>query len=95
MNDETSVLRRLPVYILMDCSGSMAGEPIVAMEAGIRSLLVELQEDPQALETVWVSVITLGSTADCDPLRAKRESGIHKSALYLKVDSHLYRHEGR
>ena len=64
MNDETSVLRRLPVYILMDCSGSMAGEPIVAMEAGIRSLLVELQEDPQALETVWLSVITFGSTAD-------------------------------
>jgi uncharacterized protein YegL len=56
--------RRLPVYLLLDCSGSMAGEPVAAMEMGLRSLLTDMQMDPQALETVWLSVITFASTAD-------------------------------
>lgn len=62
--DPTTQVRRLPVYLMVDCSGSMAGEPIVAMEAGIRGLVSELKDDPQALETVWLSVITFGSTAE-------------------------------
>jgi len=57
-------VRRLPVYLMVDCSGSMAGEPIVAMETGIRALVSELKDDPQALETVWLSVITFGSVAE-------------------------------
>ena len=56
-------LRRLPVYLVLDCSGSMAGEPIAAMGIGIKALLGELRNDPQALETVWLSVITFASTA--------------------------------
>jgi uncharacterized protein YegL len=56
-------LRRLPVYLVLDCSGSMAGEPIAAMEMGLKALLGELRDDPQALETVWLSVITFASTA--------------------------------
>lgn len=55
--------RRLPVYLLLDCSGSMAGEPIVAVRQGIRALLTDLKSDPQALETAWLSVILFGSTA--------------------------------
>lgn len=62
-DEETATIRRLPVYILMDCSASMAGEPIAAMEMGIKVLIDELRNDPQALETVWLSVITFGSTA--------------------------------
>jgi len=65
MNNEDSItIRRLPVYLLVDCSGSMAGEPIAAMEMGIRALLSELKNDPQAMETVWLSVITFSSTAE-------------------------------
>jgi uncharacterized protein YegL len=56
-------LRRLPVYLVLDCSGSMAGEPIAAMEMGLKALLGDLRNDPQALETVWLSVITFASTA--------------------------------
>jgi uncharacterized protein YegL len=62
--DSFMTIRRLPVYVLVDCSGSMAGEPIAAMEMGIRSLLGELMHDPQALETVWLSVITFSSVAE-------------------------------
>jgi uncharacterized protein YegL len=56
--------RRLPVYLLLDCSGSMAGEPIMAMQMGVRSLVNDLVNDPYALETVWLSVITFSSHVD-------------------------------
>ncbi|MBQ3447385.1 MAG: VWA domain-containing protein, partial [Synergistaceae bacterium] len=56
-------VRRLPVYLLLDCSGSMMGAPIEAVKQGITTLLSELKGDPQALETAYLSVITFESTA--------------------------------
>ncbi|MBQ8171352.1 MAG: VWA domain-containing protein [Oscillospiraceae bacterium] len=56
-------IRRLPVYLLLDCSGSMAGEPIEAVRQGIKALVSELKGDPQALETACLSVITFNSSA--------------------------------
>ena len=56
-------MRRLPVYLVLDCSGSMTGEPIEAVRQGMKTLLGELKSDPQALETVWMSVITFDSAA--------------------------------
>jgi uncharacterized protein YegL len=55
--------RRLPVYLVLDCSGSMTGEPIEALRQGMKSLLAELKSDPQALETVHLCVITFDTTA--------------------------------
>lgn len=55
--------RRLPVYLLIDTSGSMYGEPIEAVRQGIKALLMELRTDPQALETAYLSVITFNSSA--------------------------------
>ena len=55
--------RRLPVYLLLDCSGSMIGEPIEAVKQGVKTLLSELRGDPQALETAYLSVITFNSHA--------------------------------
>jgi uncharacterized protein YegL len=56
-------LRRLPVYLLLDISGSMQGEPIEALKNGISALVSELKSDPQALETAYLSVITFNSSA--------------------------------
>ncbi len=56
-------VRRLPVYLLLDCSGSMLGEPIEAVRQGVKALLSELRSDPQALETAYLSVITFNSQA--------------------------------
>jgi len=58
-----SYVRRLPVYLLLDCSGSMVGEPIEAVKQGVKALLSELRSDPQALETAYLSVITFDSSA--------------------------------
>jgi uncharacterized protein YegL len=55
--------RRLPVYLLLDTSGSMSGEPIEQVKNGVQMLVAALRQDPYALETAWLSVITFGSSA--------------------------------
>ena len=50
--------RRLPVYLLIDTSGSMKGEPIESVKIGIETMLSTLRNDPYALETVNISIIT-------------------------------------
>jgi len=56
-------LRRLPVYLLLDCSSSMRGQPIEQVRQGLRALLDDLSSEPMAIETVYLSVITFHSTA--------------------------------
>lgn len=56
-------MRRLPVYLLLDTSGSMMGEPIEAVKNGVQMLLSTLRQDPYALETAYLSIITFDSTA--------------------------------
>mgnify|MGYP001605993519 FL=1 len=56
-------MRRLPVYLLLDTSGSMSGEPIEAVKNGVQMLVAALRQDPYALETAYLSVITFDSNA--------------------------------
>ncbi|BES86190.1 tellurium resistance protein TerY [Pectobacterium araliae] len=56
-------MRRLPVYLVLDTSGSMHGEPIEAVKNGVQTLLTTLRQDPYALETAYVSVITFDTSA--------------------------------
>lgn len=51
-------VRRLPVYILLDTSGSMRGEPIHSVNVGLQAMLSALRQDPYALESVHLSIIT-------------------------------------
>lgn len=54
-------MRRLPVYLLLDVSGSMSGEPIEAVKNGMQLMQQALRKDPYALETAYVSVITFSN----------------------------------
>lgn len=56
-------MRRLPVYLLLDTSGSMYGEPIEAVKNGVQVLISSLRQDPYALETAFISIITFNSSA--------------------------------
>jgi uncharacterized protein YegL len=56
--------RRMPVYLLLDVSGSMSGPAITAVEQGVQLLHNELLGQPQAVEMVHLSVITFGSSAN-------------------------------
>ncbi len=51
-------MRRLPVYLLIDTSGSMRGEPIESVKVGLEAMLSSLRQDPFALESVNISIIT-------------------------------------
>lgn len=51
-------MRRLPVYLLIDTSGSMTGEPIESVKVGLEAMLSSLMGDPFALESANISIIT-------------------------------------
>ena len=50
--------RRLLAYFLLDTSGSMSGEPIQALNNGFYGLINMLRTDPQAMDSLYISVIT-------------------------------------
>jgi len=56
-------MRRLPVYLLLDTSGSMSGEPIEAVKNGVQVMISSLRQNPQAIETAFLSLITFDSAA--------------------------------
>ncbi len=60
--------RKFPVYLLLDCSSSMSGAPIIAVNEGLELLYKELMKDPQAKESVWISLIRFATTASQDRL---------------------------
>jgi uncharacterized protein YegL len=57
-------MRRLPVYLVLDNSGSMHGEAIEAVKNGVQVLASTLRQDPYALETAFISVITFNTEAE-------------------------------
>lgn len=56
-------MARQPVYLLLDTSGSMFGEPIQAVSEGVEAIQSELIRDPQMRELVHLGVITFASEA--------------------------------
>ncbi|WP_172732069.1 VWA domain-containing protein, partial [Pluralibacter gergoviae] len=56
-------MRRLPVYLLIDTSGSMRGESIHSVNVGVQAMLSALRQDPYALESVHISIITYDNEA--------------------------------
>jgi uncharacterized protein YegL len=56
-------MRRLPVYLLIDCSESMAGPAIQAVCAAVDRMVRDLRAGPHSMETVVMSVITFSGEA--------------------------------
>ncbi len=56
-------MRRLPIFLVIDVSESMAGPGIENVRQGVRDLMTALMSDPYALETACLSVITFAGTA--------------------------------
>lgn len=54
-------MRRLPIYLLVDTSKSMAGSKISAVNEGLKDLVNLLRENPVALETGYISIITFST----------------------------------
>jgi uncharacterized protein YegL len=62
LNNE-EFIRRRPVYLLLDTSSSMFGAPITAVQQGVTLIHRELLNNPHAIETVYLSVITFDTAA--------------------------------
>ncbi|MBC7910076.1 MAG: VWA domain-containing protein [Pyrinomonadaceae bacterium] len=58
-----SYYRRLPVYLLIDCSESMAGDGFTAVNQGLAAMIGQLRGNPMALESAFISLITFASSA--------------------------------
>lgn len=58
-----SDMRRLPVYLLIDCSESMAGAAIDAVNVAVTNMVRDLLKRPHALETVAISLIAFAGRA--------------------------------
>lgn len=56
-------MRRLPIYILVDTSSSMKGEPIESVKKGLGEILSSLRMEPYCLETAYLSIITYDKEA--------------------------------
>ena len=57
-------IRRLPVYLLLDTSGSMTGAPIEAVRRGVEQFKREVEQDAFAKETTCIGIITFGGGAE-------------------------------
>lgn len=55
--------RRLPVYLLLDCSSSMNGTKIQQVNTGVQTIYQELMADPRSADTVYLSLITFADNA--------------------------------
>ncbi|MDR1041690.1 MAG: VWA domain-containing protein [Deltaproteobacteria bacterium] len=58
------MFRRLPVYLLLDVSESMIGQPLASLEEGVRLMVRSLMRNPYALETLYLGVITFARKAE-------------------------------
>ena len=56
-------MRRLPIFLLIDVSESMAGDNLRQLQEGLERLVRSLRADPYALETVFISVIAFAGKA--------------------------------
>ncbi|MDR2208693.1 MAG: VWA domain-containing protein [Azoarcus sp.] len=56
-------MRRLPVFLVVDVSESMAGDNLRSLQEGMERLIRSLRTDPYALETVHLSVIAFAGRA--------------------------------
>lgn len=82
--------RRLPVYLLIDSSGSMAGEPIHSVNVGLRAMISALRQDPFALESVSIAITTFDVQAkDILPLTPVAEAQISDIQLPRSGATHL------
>ena len=56
-------ISRFPIYLLLDTSGSMSGEPIEAVRQGLKLLLEDLCSDPTVADIAYLSIITFNNRA--------------------------------
>ena len=80
--------RRLPVYLMLDTSGSMDGQPIADVQSGINTMLTGLRGlTSERQDTIYIKVIQFNDTVNTTPLTALR--GFSPPSLVAQGTTHL------
>jgi hypothetical protein len=58
--------QRTPLILVLDCSGSMQGQPIAQLNQGLKLLEEELKQDVIAAKRVRLLVIKYGGYDECE-----------------------------
>lgn len=74
---------RTPLVLVLDCSGSMKGDPIVALNAGLQTLETALKNDPTTSTRGRVLVIEFGG--DDEVIQGEWQDAMDFSVPYLKA----------
>lgn len=73
----------LSIYLLLDTSGSMHGEPILSMQNGLQIFVSALQRNIRTFGKIYLSVITFGDQAEVTmPLTPIEEFSLPKFVPY-------------
>ena len=66
-------MRKLPVYFLLDTSGSMHGEPIQALNKSLNKMVNFLLCNPSAIECLLLSFITFNMGGDQSSFQSRHD----------------------
>ncbi|GHU33179.1 hypothetical protein FACS189497_14910 [Betaproteobacteria bacterium] len=55
---------RCPCVLVLDTSGSMSGDPITELNAGLKQFLQEVEKDETAAWSVELAILTAGGQVD-------------------------------
>jgi uncharacterized protein YegL len=80
--------RKLPVYLVIDVSESMAGPAIEIVKLSVIKLVTELKQDPHALETAYLGVITFAREA-CQVLPLTEISDVEVPEFKVRTGTSL------
>lgn len=78
-------LRRMPIYLLLDDTLENSESGLMEVNQGIQILHNELMGQPQAVEMVWISAISLGTSAS---ILAPLQSIIDFTPPQLSLNEH-------
>ena len=56
---------RVPVSLVLDCSGSMTGDPIEELRVGVEKFIKEVADNEYAKDSAEICVVTFGGHVKC------------------------------
>jgi uncharacterized protein YegL len=78
---------RCPVVLLLDTSGSMSGQPIAELNAGLKELESDLKADPLAALRVELAVVPFGGRPQAIDVRANPATPFDAGEPFASVDA--------
>lgn len=86
INFEGNSRQRTPCVLVLDCSGSMDGSPINELNAGLREFKRSLSEDPVAMTSVSVCIVSVGGPSNSADVMMDFVDAIDFEPTDLKAD---------